>query len=70
MEKRVNEKTSVVLVKREASTVEAIRAALVDKDAGKAAALPPPEPPGTEEYDDAEVGFDEDAAEGEAETPP
>jgi hypothetical protein len=34
MEKRVREKTWVVEVKREASTVEAIKAALVDSEAG------------------------------------
>lgn len=34
MEKRVREKTWVVLGKRDASTVEAIRAALVESDAG------------------------------------
>ena len=38
MLKSVNEKTWVVEVSREASTVEAIRAALVDKDEGKGGA--------------------------------
>ena len=38
MLKSVNEKTCVVEVSREASTVEAIRAALVDKDEGKGGA--------------------------------
>jgi hypothetical protein len=38
MLKSVNEKTWVVEVRREASTVEAIRAALVDKDEGKGGA--------------------------------
>jgi len=34
MEKRVKEKTCVVDVRRDASTVDAMSAALVDKDAG------------------------------------
>ena len=38
MLKSVNEKTCVVEVSREASTVEAIKAALVDKDEGKGGA--------------------------------
>jgi hypothetical protein len=34
MEKRVREKTCVVELRREAKTVDAIRAALVDREAG------------------------------------
>jgi hypothetical protein len=39
---RVNEKTCVVEVSREASTVEAMRAAFVDKDDGNGAARTAP----------------------------
>jgi hypothetical protein len=39
MEKRVREKTWVVLGKRDARTVDAIRAALVERDAGNLAII-------------------------------
>lgn len=48
MEKRVRLKTWVVDLSRDASTVDAIRAALVESDAGNLAAtvaVPPPPPP-------------------------
>ena len=55
----VNEKTCVVEVSREASTVEAIRAAFVDKDDGKGGARTASLTGVSVEWEDKLESFDE-----------